>query len=422
MDSGPCTRVHTRNGTRHTIVLLALICGACEGLRELPPLVTEKDSAGVVVMENRGNLDSWPIIAEIGAPDLTIGAVDGPSQYTFGHVSDIRSMPDGGLVVADVHDLTLRVFRQEGRHNVTIGRRGEGPGEFGFLTIAGIDTDGIWAWDAMRQRITRFSLQGDLLDVVRISPSGAGTVSELRRLPDGSYVGRSRYSASGSGDLELTSLKLVTDSLALLRIDPQGTVNDTVAVVPAEEQLREVWAEADGAQRGFGAARPFGAATFWVVHEDGGVTTLRSTHLELVRRDGAGRVRMVARLPSPHRPLDPAQVERLRQHHLRGAGNDPQMRALVARAFDDSTLPDAPPLASTLKLDVEGNYWIAEFRTFPDEVSQWIVVAPSGALLGRVSLPQGFMPHEIGRTRITGLVRDAFDVQFVHRYPLAWRQ
>jgi hypothetical protein len=129
---------------------------------------------------------------------------------------------------------------------------------------------------------------------------------------------------------------------------------------------------------------------------------------------------MIARVPESQRPLDPAEVERLKQDRIGAVMGNPQYRVLVQRAFEESSLPQVAPLVSAMKTDAKGNYWIAEFATFPDEVSEWVVFAETGRLLGRVVSPRGLVVHEIGSDWVLGVVHDDVGVQYVRRYPLLW--
>jgi hypothetical protein len=206
----------------------------------------------------------------------------------------------------------------------------------------------------------------------------------------------------------------------LRHLDRSGLELDTIAVTAAEEQLREVSYAGDGSLQGAGAMRPFGATTFWVPHADGGATTLRSTAIEFVRRDGAGQVVMIARVPGAQRPLDPAEVGRLKQARIEEVEENPQYRVVVQRAFEESSLPQVAPLVSAMKIDAQGNYWIAKFATFPDEISEWVVFTETGRLLGRVVFPPGLEAHEIGDNWVLGVLQNDLGVQYVRRYPLLW--
>lgn len=103
------------------------------------------------------------------SPLVTIGAVDGPEAYTFHRVSDAALLPDGQLVVADAGLGVLRVFDQDGRFQVEMGGRGDGPGEFrGIGDIAILPPDTILAFDPDAQRLTTWLADGTLIETVAI--------------------------------------------------------------------------------------------------------------------------------------------------------------------------------------------------------------------------------------------------------------
>jgi hypothetical protein len=92
---------------------------------------TVRDSAGVKIVENFGT-PLWP-----EGPgweftqDLRIGALDGPPEYQFGRIQGLQVLSDGRIVVTDVLEHHLRFFSPDGVHERTVGREGQGPGEFG---------------------------------------------------------------------------------------------------------------------------------------------------------------------------------------------------------------------------------------------------------------------------------------------------
>lgn len=83
-----------------------------------------------------------------GEVELAIGAVlDGDPAYLFDKVDALARDATGLLYVADSGSRTVRVFDHRGKHVVSIGGRGEGPGEFRSSLLCGLafDPDGrLW--------------------------------------------------------------------------------------------------------------------------------------------------------------------------------------------------------------------------------------------------------------------------------------
>lgn len=86
---------------------------------------------------------------------------------------------DGRVLVADPSAPTVWVYPSGPGEPARIGRRGQGPGEFGFPGAIGLVGDSLWAADLALRRLSVFRLDGSL---VRDEPLGAISIGP-RRLP-----------------------------------------------------------------------------------------------------------------------------------------------------------------------------------------------------------------------------------------------
>jgi hypothetical protein len=164
----PSIRV-SRTGSLVAIVLLGTLA---------PPPVeaqwsTARDSAGVSIIENRSpNPDAAPL--RLGPePVVTIGGPDGDAGTDFTVILSGRLLPQGLIAVVDLRIPEIRIFDAASGELVrSIGRGGEGPGEFGAApTIAVTDGGDLWAWDPGNRRVSRFDLDGGLIEEHRLGPS-----------------------------------------------------------------------------------------------------------------------------------------------------------------------------------------------------------------------------------------------------------
>ena len=104
-------------------------------------------------------------------PLLTLGSVEGDGPEGFTSIQAVALSPDGSLAVTEHSPLEIRVFDSLGQHRLTIGRDGEGPGEFvGAPKIRFLGPDTLLAWDPGQFRLTWFSMDGR---VIRELPLGA---------------------------------------------------------------------------------------------------------------------------------------------------------------------------------------------------------------------------------------------------------
>jgi hypothetical protein len=387
--------------------------GACSAAPDAP-LTTVRDSAGVRIVDHTFGEAELPVFASIGDADLTIGVQEGDEAYTFGRIVDVRALEDGGVVVADGQDRTIRVYGSEGEHRVTVGGAGGGPGELGALTgIVEADLHGIRVFDSRNQRITHYDLDGELVSASTLDGPRASTVA---RFPDGSYLIMSRW-RSGAQSAVNSDLRLNRDSIVLHRFDADGAEVDTVAVLPSAEMVTE--------RRDFGGGRvgvlltprPFGARGYSVPTGDGGILSAWSETFELVVRGSSGDPATIVRVTDVQQVLETSDVERLKAQRLSEI-DEPEFLRVTERLFDEIPLPELVPAFSDVKIDILGNYWVAEYATPPEEVTTWLVFAPTGEILGHVWQPPGLDIREIGLDYLLGVESDELEVQYVKRYRL----
>lgn len=190
---------------------LAAGCGEGSGPSSAPPAGVEvRDSLGVSIVEVRSldapGADGLEVVWADSVRFGQTGTADADPEYLFGAVSGAIRLSDGTVVVADMQALALRMFAPDGTHLRTVGRRGEGPGE--FLAVTGLQRlpgDSIFVVD----RGTRWSLfdhDGDFVTSGRfdlsnwasdIYPEIAGVFS------DGSFYIRHRFTRETHRDDDL---------------------------------------------------------------------------------------------------------------------------------------------------------------------------------------------------------------------------
>lgn len=134
--------------------------------------------------------------AEPGATDVyTVGALDGEAWETFGGIADVGFDGRGNLYVLDRESGRVVVVDREGRHLRTVGRPGDGPGEFRTPGAMAVARDGrVVVFDIGHRALLVFGadgeLQGSLPTDIRDGLPGRTLVAH----PSGGVV-----SASGQG-------------------------------------------------------------------------------------------------------------------------------------------------------------------------------------------------------------------------------
>ena len=123
--------------------------------QDTAPAVTIRDSAGIRIVENHApewaaadfwTIDPEPVIVIGGDPAVARATAD--SVHLIWRVEGLNRLSDGRVAVLSSGDKSLRLFEPSGRLSKSIGRAGEGPGEFnhpGFLQVLPGDILAVWS-------------------------------------------------------------------------------------------------------------------------------------------------------------------------------------------------------------------------------------------------------------------------------------
>jgi len=96
--------------------------------------------------------------------DLTIGVREGDENYMFGERVYFNVDEDGNIFVTDWDRKRIQKYGPDGKYLLTIGREGQGPGEFHSIWEPEFDRDGnLYAVDIGQKRISFFSRDGQYL-------------------------------------------------------------------------------------------------------------------------------------------------------------------------------------------------------------------------------------------------------------------
>jgi hypothetical protein len=391
-------RADERLGRRHTALpLVAAVLGA---------LLKLTASAGeVAAQEGLAAAAEWKLEE---APFLSLGGGGGEMNEAelFLWVTRVVRLPDGRVVVADHGSSEVRIFHATGAHQITLGGRGEGPGEF----------PGLWSLWVVGDTL----LVEDVFSGVHVFSAGGEFV---RRHPPRIVAGETRVQVRGFlRDLTMIGIHEDPSSerdlragipLRLVRI--HGSETRTLARFPGRPMVQR---RAD--------------------HAPSPIAYSPDTHVAVFPdRICAGHSsQMVIDCMGP----DGEHLYRIQQEVTRrpvtGVERDAYfrwMREINAGAEEFlSVLPELTEFASHLPAfgrllaSDSGELWVGEAApeelfgpaSSPDRPMQWSVFSPVGALLARITLPERFRPMSAGPDWIAGVRKDPLDVEEVVMFRL----
>lgn len=373
------------------------------------------DSAGVSIVESREAAwepgDEWRLDS---VPAVRIGGEEeAEPAYDLLQVSDAVRLSDGGIALINNGTSEVRFYDAAGRHRRTVGRNGEGPGEFRAMeTLDRSAGDTLYVYDYLLRRFTSIAPDGTLLGSTGLRAALEGAfLQPLSRLPDGSWVTTAQV-FSGDGETGVRR-----DSLTLLRLAPGAdSIADSIGRFPATEMY--ISRGGEGANRFVTFSLvPFGLSTRVVA--GGGRIFVGNPERYLIQVYGAdGVLKQSIRRPIERDPVAESDVARLRERELAEA--DPRFREQVEAKWANAPVAAFKPAFARMTADSEGALWVEGPRVLEIDSGYADVFDRDGRLLGRVALPPSFRITDIGPNYVLGVARDDdTGLEQVRLYPLA---
>jgi len=389
---------------------VTLITAGCGG--GVGPITTVRDSAGVTIVENRipgdgprvrpaGAALPWTVSPE---PSLVIGAAEGQPYEQFFQIRGAAMVSDGRIAVANAGTREVRVFDSHGAFVGSVGREGDGPGEFRSLLLVGtLPGDSILVYDVSNRRFSVVSPEPAFSRSFRPGTEvGDGSLSPVGVLANGNFVTRGPSPLGG----DMTSGTVLRRDRTVLVLDPRGQVKTVLDTVPG----LTTFFESDGGFRftvvPFTSSPPM-ATSPSQVHV--GV----ETRYEIRTYDtDSGRLVRLIRLDRPARPVTEADIQR-RTEAAVGVASSPEAGARLRRSYERIPIPEMMPYYREIRVDRSGYLWVEDYRADSEEPRVWTVFNPDGAVLGTVTVPHGLAVYEIGEDWILGVTRDDLDIPYV---------
>ena len=381
----------TRKTVERTLIGGLALCLACSGLADDPALsrVAEGDS-------------EWELV-----DDLRLDA----NAEDFSVVWRVYVGPKDEIVVVEPQDSRVRIYDSTGAPMATVGRRGEGPGEFQHVGPVFWAADTLVVWDMELARGTWLLTDGTLIrtEAGRFSGPDSGA-SEA----DTTYVGIIPVAMDAEG------AKLVEGFLSVSTGGRSEFVGPVLLRVSRDGEPRVVATPPDDEHRmvvvgGLGNPVPFVFRPRVATAADGSLllfmTTDQSTldptySLTLVRSANDtvfSRVYPYPGEPIPDSAMDRGIADMVPESNL--------ARRFRARARELAPVV-YPPADVTLGLD--GTIWVELRRT--EGGTPVHVLSESGDPIGSLLLPARARIHQASVTHLWVTERDPLDLTSVVRY------
>lgn len=360
-----------------------------------------------------GSSETWQVGAE---PAVVVGSLGSGPESSLYIVNGAVRLSDGRIVVANAGTSELRVFSPEGRHLRSIGREGDGPGEFRRITsLQRGPNDSLFAFDLFTQRLSVFSGDGGRARTATFHGTDGVTGSDglvsVLRLADGVWVGRGHETLLTGPPYEI-----VRDTIVIGLMDGELGELAPVAYLPGLmgtvrlEGGRRAWRPPAFSPRT--AQAVWGRCVFVSTGESRSVSVFSSGGERVATFEGPGSLR----------PVTEEHVESWIEYTIRLVDVSEDRKARERRHLADYARPTHLPYYRDMVADEWGHIWLQEYSSPSGWGRRWYVLSQSGELLGEVMMPKKRMRvFEISEAGVLARTVGELDQEMLELFPLTVR-
>ena len=346
-------------------------------------IVEEK---GVKVVKN----PSEPLYGEFAfelEEDFSLGNPNDDNYY-FPRGAAIAVDSQGNLFVLDIGNARIQKYNSSGRYLQTIGRKGQGSGEFQFPSQLAFDSEGnLWVKESLRRSLSSFAADGTFKK------------STTLRSPLQPY-----FFISKEGfiyGLEINFMAPGGPKMAVIKLNPDGTKAETIAEFHGELKSNQPWyALHSYTSRPFMCGLDFSSFCYGF-----------SADYRIFFADSQGKTVLIIEKEEKPIPISGKEKEFMLKEDsgvMGGVG-----RSRPAKMEDAAVFPSHRPYFGRLSADDMGRIYVSRVPSILDKEKTKVfdVFAADGIYLYRTSLPfwpevikAGFL-YEIRRNEETGDIK-----------------
>ena len=380
-----------------TILALALAIGESAVPQDVLDVT---DSAGVrITTSDAVEPEAGTVCLLAEAPDVRVVSPTS-GEWTLFQIEDLDRMDDGRLVVVNRGSRELLVFGRNGEFLQSIGRRGEGPGEFmDPIELAFVDGDSIIVWDWELGRLALFGPGGVHERNIMLRPpvpNPTGHIGVLGR--EGIVLGSQDWRPSGA--------ELTPQFLDILLYDWDGRRLDNLATLP------------------YGATGRIDRETRWVgrpLFQARGVFSIQGELLYTsdgsspeVRIHRGDRLESIVRWQPGDLTVQREHVETYRAVYLKDLDDRAGDWAPILRRRLDTFPPeDTFPAVTEIRIDAQGRIWVRTFERPGSTATAWLGFAETGAFICSLSVPNDLTVFHFESSAVIAVHRDEMDIESV---------
>lgn len=404
-----CTEI--ASGTRSAAVTaaLALILGTGCGDQPAPAPRIEVDSAGVRIV-TIDPLASDAVCTLSEEPTFYIGDSEESDEQWFTRVLGTVRLSDGSFAVADDYTMQVRIFDGSGAHVRSMGREGEGPGEFKRLWLMWrLPGDTLWVGDYRPWRYQVYTAAGEWVRTVTMDPV---------------YPNPPR----GGGGVLANGLSINVRQMSARPQDFSTPDRNQVEAHAPDGKLIGVLATVRG--RTFGQVddgtlnyylSPWYDSSPTIDAEGRTIVTANGRDPEVRVLDDEMHLRLILRWDDPGANVTSADIQAAREAERRRALEDGEISQFEeANLSPKRPAADVFPTVSSVKAGVDGTVWVYRYRRPGAPARPRLMgFSPDGDFVCHLTTGKsGFTIREFGADYVLGVHTTELGVQHVAMYDL----
>ena len=355
------------------VIPLVLLASCSPQKAEWKGTIEEVDGITVVTNPKEPIYDNDIFFME---EELNIGEAEGIEEYMFSQIGSIAVDDEERIFVSDRKESHIKVFDKDGSYLMTIGRKGQGPGEFEHITALQItNQEELMIYDGNSRRISFFSLEGKL---IRSQDTGKIQALNFKQYSKGSFLA-SKVTLDPKNFLAVTELSIYDSEL--------DKVTDITTSEPQD------------------VFTPFLPFTVWQLTETDRIIYGDNQTYEFYILDPAGRpVRKIVR------NYDPVKITE----------EEKKARLKALEQPENKEVPDFHPPYRRFTVDSEDRIFVQTWeRPRNSEGFFHDVFDPEGRFMTKIAFKFPLQIWKLGK--FYSIEEDEDGFQMVKRYKVTWK-
>ncbi len=311
-------------------------------------------------------------------PTVRIGTAEG-AELSLAAPAGATRLPNGNVAVGDLADFAIREFTPAGALVKRYARKGQGPGEVGYLAPL-LRCGNVLVANDITGPLSLFQLNG--------------TFQRAFRFPTPTYR------LACNANLQFIAMGWASD-----RDMKTGASRPNVRywITRADTSLEVPLGTLPGGDRwgvpGGNGPLPLGREPRVAISASRAYVAL-GDRLEVLVFDLSGKPLPPLSAPTVRVRVTKADVDAERERQIASLGE--RARTMIERSYASMTMPEFLPSTRDLHVDATGDVWVQHYPSAASATVRWTVFAPNGRVRATIGMPVALEVYEIGADYVLG--------------------